>query len=480
MSLQPHSTLSMNAILEPSSFRDPSGFLFRDENGVLLRQVNQVYSREYELLKSSGLYEALINKRLLVQHEEVDPSNALTDKAAYLIRPEELPFISYPHEWSFGQLKDAALLTLDVTTEALKYGMMLKDASAYNVQYNGSSAVFIDTLSFREYRESEPWVAYSQFCRHFVAPLALMAKKSIDLNGLMLSSIDGIDLSLASRLLPWRTCLSGLLIHVHLNARFERAYSSTSDDKSQTRNTNGPNRRHVSKRGLLAILESLRNVVRGLRWNPRGTEWADYYSATSYDAEGFVQKQRIVQGFLEQIRPESVCDLGANTGVFTRIAEQTGARVWSLDIDPACVERLYNECKAEPNTRILPLRTDLSCPTPAYGWNLMERKSLAERVRSDAVLALALIHHLAISKNVPLVMIAEQFATLGDNLIIEFVPKADPQVQRLLRSREDVFDDYHEEQFLRAFERFFEVLDAQSVGNDGRRLFQMRKRDGSC
>jgi len=469
----------MNAILEPSSFRDPSGFLFRDEDGLLLRQVNRVYSTEYELLKSSGLYETLTNKDLLVRHAEIDPSNALTDRAAYLIRPEELPFISYPHEWSFGQLKAAALLTLEVTTEALKHGMMLKDASAYNVQFNGSSAVFIDTLSFREHRDSEPWVAYSQFCRHFVAPLALMAKKSIDLNGLLLSSIDGIDLSLASRLLPWHTCLSGLLIHVHLNARFQRAYSNTSDDKSPTGNGKDPHRRRVSKRGLLAILESLRNVVRGLRWNPRGTEWADYYSATSYDSEGFVHKQRVVQGFLEQIHPQTVCDLGANTGVFTRIAEQTGARVWSLDIDPACVERLYNECRKERNTRILPLRTDLSCPTPAYGWNLAERKSLAERVRSDAVLALALIHHLAISKNVPLAMIAEQFATLGDNLIIEFVPKADPQVQRLLRSREDVFDDYHEEQFRDAFGRFFEILEVESVGNDGRRLFRMRNRSGS-
>ncbi len=456
-----------------ASFRDPGGFLFHGDDGTLYRQVNRSSEADLRLLEESGLYEELISNKLLIEHQADDLSKALTREASSVIRPRLLPFISYPYEWSYSALKDAALLTIDIQRRALKRDMSLKDASSYNVQFEGGRPVFIDTLSFEAYEPGSAWSAYGQFCRHFLAPLALMSYRNVSLGKLLSIHLDGVPLDLASSLLPWKTKWNfGLQVHLHMHAKMVARHSDTSSGAA-------PKKANMSKASLDALLGNLAKTVSKLDWTPAGTEWADYYANTSYTQEARTDKEQAVADFLQQAQPETVWDLGANTGEFSRLASQRGAMTCAFDIDPACVERNYRYCREQGTTNLLPLVLDLTNPSPAIGWAHNERDSLADRGPVDTVMALALIHHLAISNNVPLPRVAQYFAQLGRQLIIEFVPKEDPQVKRLLLSREDIFPNYDREGFEAAFAQHFEIAESRKIGDDGRVLYRLVRRENS-
>jgi hypothetical protein len=458
-----------------ASFRDPSGFIFKHE-GRAYRQVNQRYREDYDLLMSSGLFEALVAKNLLVGHEEVDPPAPTSPDHYRTLLPEQIPFISYPYEWCFSQLKDAALLTLRLQQIAMKHEMSLKDATSYNIQFLNGRPIMIDTLSFERYREGSPWVGYRQFCQHFLAPLSLMCKRDLRLLAMMRVHLDGIPLDLATSLLPTRSFLNrGLYMHLRLHARFQRSYEGAASAKADEE-AKAPKARPLSKRGVSNLVEDLRGVVRKLDWAPKGTEWADYYLGDSYEDDSLEHKQTLVRDQLKELAPSCVWDLGANTGVYSRIAAECCDRVVSFDIDPACVERNYREAKKTKETRVLPQLLDLVNPSPALGWAHDERSSLAQRAQADVILALALIHHIAISNNVPLPNVAAYLAELASNLIIEFVPKSDPKVKTLLATREDVFPAYTREGFEAAFQEYFEIVTATDIRGSDRTLYQMRRR----
>ena len=418
----------------------------------------------------SGLYEKLLKARLLIPHVEVDQPPAEAGSAPEVcfrvIQPERVPFISYPYEWSFGQLKDAALATLSIQRRALKAGMSLKDASAYNIQFVRGKPTLIDTLSFEMYKEGQPWVAYRQFCQHFLAPLALMALKDIRLNQLLRAYIDGLPLDLASRLLPGKTRLQfGLLTHIHLHAGAQKTFAGR-DVKSRGAGTFG-------KQAMIGLIDSLEGTVRKLDWKPGGTEWGDYYQRTNYTDAAFEHKKQLVAESVQQVNPALVWDLGANNGVFSRLASNHGPFVVSFDIDPAAVEHNYHQVKEEKTENLLPLLLDLTNPSPSIGWANRERDSFCSRGPADLVLALALIHHLAISNNVPLLQLADFFAEMGKWLVIEFVPKSDSQVQKLLASREDIFPEYTRQGFETAFEKRFIIRRAVDVHESERVLYLM-------
>ncbi len=452
------------------SFRDPSGFVFRHD-GVIYRQVNESYKTEYDLLASSGLYEHLVSKGLLVRHEEVQGVSSPSPEGAYkVIRPEQLPFISYPYEWSFTQLKDAALATLAVQKAALERGMTLKDCSAYNIQFHEGRPVFIDTLSFEAYTEGMPWTPYKQFCQHFLAPLALMSLTDVRLETLLRSYIDGIPLDLASKLLPYKTRFSsGLLMHVHMHAKSQVKYSDTAIKRVEFK-------QKFSKTSLLGLFDSLEGAIKSLAWRPAGTEWADYYSDDSYTQTGLDSKQKLVTEYLRAAAPKVVWDMGANNGFHSRIAAGMGAFTIAFDVDPAAVELCYLEAKKAGETNILPLLLDLTNPSPGLGWANDERLSVPDRGCADTAMALALIHHLAISNNLPFARIAEYFSRFCRSLIIEFVPKSDHKVQKLLATREDVFPDYSQECFEREFGRFFEIQRSDRIEDSQRTLYLMARR----
>ena len=449
-----------------ASFRDPSGFLFHHE-GILYRQVNRSYAQDFELLKSSGLYDLLVEKGLLIPHREVSLDLARTKDAVRILQPEPVPFISYPYEWCFSQLKDAALTTLRIQRLALKRGMCLKDASAYNIQFHEGRPVLIDTLSFTVYQEGAPWVAYRQFCQHFLAPLALMARCDIRLGALLRTHIDGVPLDLASRLLPWRTRLNpGLLMHIHAHARSQAKHQ----DRRQTGKTT-----RVGKNALRGIIDSLKGTVAKLKWRPGGTEWGEYYDDTNYSDSALMAKRDHVGGMLDKTDSRVVWDVGANNGFFSQVASDREMFTVAADIDPTAVEQNWRACRQGGRSHMLPLVMDLTNPSPGLGWGHEERDSFLDRGPADAVIALALIHHLAISNNVPLDRLAQFFARAGRHLIIEFVPKNDSQVQRLLATREDVFPSYHKAGFEQAFAGCFEILEQVDIKGSERTLYLMRK-----
>jgi hypothetical protein len=327
--------------------------------------------------------------------------------------------------------------------------------------------VLIDTLSFEEYVEGKPWVAYRQFCQHFLAPLALMSYTDVRLNQLLRIHIDGIPLDLASELLPRRTRLRfGLLAHLHLHARSEKRYETKQVDVREIRG--------VSKNSLIGLIGSLKRAVERLKWKPAGTEWAEYEKETNYTDASLEHKKRLVSGYLDRISPEELWDMGANTGVFSRIAAEKGIFTVAMDVDPACVELNYLECLKRGEERVQPLLADFTNPSPGVGWRNLERDSLFARGPVDAAMALALVHHLAISNNVPLPLLAEFFAATCENLVIEFVPKTDSQVQFLLLSREDIFDDYNRDAFEAAFGRLFSIEDSADITESQRTLYLMK------
>lgn len=463
----------MSEVLVKGSFRDPSGFMLVQE-GELFRQVNRVYQEHYDLLINSGLYDALVDSALLVRHEEVALCSTRSGNLYKVIKPEVIPFVSYPYEWGFSQLKNAALTTLQVQKKALQFGMTLKDASAYNIQFLNGRPIFIDTLSFEKYQEGEPWVAYRQFCQQFLAPLALMSYRHIGVGQLSRIYIDGVPLDLACSLLPIRARLKPwVLIHIHLHAKFQKTFAEKTGVKTRSKGRFGP-------RAHFGLIDSLESVVKNLRWHPAETEWTDYCEGDSYTPEGFNHKVEMVSRILQEVKPRTVWDMGANTGMFSRLASDMGINTISFDKDPLAVDKNYLTVIRQRETKILPLLLDLTNPSPRLGWANVERMDLIERGPTDMLLALALIHHLAISENVPLGMIAEFFSKLCRWAIVEFVPKSDKKVVRLLATRTDIFPDYTQDGFEREFGEFFDIKSVNRIKDSDRTLCLMRSKGQSA
>lgn len=453
------------------SFRDPNGFLYLVE-GELYRQVNSKYRLQYDHLLNSGLIADLLEDGLLVEHEEADLALAATSEAYRVLKPVKLPFVSYPFEWSFGQIKAAALLTLSILRRALDHNMVLKDASAYNVQFLGTRAVFIDTLSFELYKEGAPWVAYRQFCQHFLAPLALMRHLDVRLAQLYQTNIDGIPLDLANAMLTVSARLRpSIATHISLHARAQHRFSGKDAPWKKAR----PLR--VSRLGFEGIVRNLESTIKGLHWQPQQSEWSDYYSDTNYSKAAMASKRRLVAEFLSTAgRQPLVIDLGSNTGEFSTIANQHADYVVAVDVDCATVEAHYRNLLSSNCDDILPLRIDLTVPSPGIGWANAERPAFQDRAADSTVIVLALVHHLAIANNVPLERVAGFLAGFAKLLIVEFIPKSDSQVQRLLASREDIFPRYTRECFEADFSRLFTILTSERIAECERTIYLMERR----
>ena len=457
----------MPIIKHSSSYRDPSGFLFY-ENGVLYRQVNNIFKDDFDHFISSGLYQHLVDKSLLIAHKKTEKNFTDSTDWYQTIEPEKIPFISYPYEWCFDMLKDAALVTLQAAQEAMNYEMMLKDASAYNVQWHKGKMVFIDTLSFEKWDESRPWIAYRQFCEHFLAPLALMHYLKLPLQNLSLAYPDGIPLTLAKKLLPSRSKFNlNTYLHLHLHANISEN-AKTANPKRQTQ-------KPFSATKLKNLLRSLEETVRSFSLNNPSGVWSGYYNEAFQREDYVVPKKQIVENWISRVNAYSAVDVGANEGEFSELLAAKNIFAISADFDHYSVNRLYNTTKKNNNASILPLVIDFANPSPAIGVNNEERSSFLQRTNTELVLALAVIHHLAIGKNIPFENIAAMFQSLGNWLIIEFVPKEDEKIQLMLQQKKDVYYDYNEEKFLTAFKNFYSVIEKSEIGNSGRSLFLLKR-----
>ncbi|MGE5518647.1 MAG: SAM-dependent methyltransferase [Candidatus Dadabacteria bacterium] len=444
----------------PSSYRDPSGFLFHD-NGVLYRQVNQSFRQDFDLFNDTGLYNELANKQLLISHREIE-GVCYSGEAYKTIEPEVIPFISYPYEWCFDMLKDAALVTLDIAMESMQKGMLLKDASSYNVQWHKGKMMFIDTLSFEKYDEKEPWIAYRQFSEHFLAPLALMHYLQVPLQNILVGYSDGIPLSITKKLLPFKSRFTlNTYLHLHLQA------------SEAGKRTGNKNQVSFSKTKLSNILKSLKEAINSYSFSTPSGVWSNYYEEARERQDYVEQKKSIISEWIKRLNIEKAIDLGANEGEFSFILSGEGAYTISADLDHYSINRLYKKIKQENISNIHPLLIDLSSPSPAIGLNNMERASFIERTQTDLVLALALVHHLAIGKNIPFEDIAIFFRSLGKKLIIEFMPKEDDKVKWMLQQKRDIYDWYSKDRFLGAFNKHYKVADSKIIGNSNRTLFLM-------
>jgi hypothetical protein len=466
-----------SAVKNPGSFRDPAGFVFT-HNKTVYRQVNKTGQTDYDYFMSSGLYDALVKAGLITEHREVKslPSLPADGQRYKILQPTRVPFISYPYEWSFDQLRDVALLTLRILKLSLEHGMILKDASAYNIQFVGNKPILIDTLSFAVYKPGQAWEGYKQFCEHFVGPLALAHYATPDLLKIQRAYLDGIPLGITSRLLPQRARLrGGLLSHIFIHASSSKRHQGNQVTNSTSKT------RTVSSFAMQGIIGSLEAIVKKLRPANRKTEWGDYYSFTNYSDTAFKTKRAVVKELIQKALPKPeasmVWDVGANNGEFSEVAAELGAYTVAFDIDEIAVTCNYRSKRERAVAdKMLPLVQDLTNPSPDLGWNQAERASMISRGPADVVLALAIIHHLAIGNNVPFPEMAKFFASIAKNLIIEFVPKEDSKVQILLSSRPDIFVEYDAKHFESAMSEYFTITKKVPVKDSRRTIYLFKNK----
>lgn len=445
----------------PASFRDPSGQVFQ-RDGKVFRTVTPKGYPDYRLFVETGLARELTDSGMVVKFTEEEPLDACT-----VLALEELPFISYPYEWCFSQLRDAALLTLDLNLKLLEKGMILKDASAFNVSWRNGFPIFMDHGSFTRYEEGKPWQAYRQFIMHFLGPLFLMKEKDVRFLSCFRTQLDGLPIDFVSRNLPRSSWLKpSPLVHIHLHARFQDHYSDSRDGKKTPAS--------MSVKNLIALMKCLRNDVENLTLPRRKTEWGDYYADTNYTSEAFSFKRKTVERFCREVGPSRTVDYGANTGEFSRIASGCSGDVIAADVDPMAVETLYRSVRRTPEP-VYPVLQDLNNPSPGLGLFNEERSSFFSRAHGDLVLGLALLHHLRIGGNWTFPQIVRLFSETAPAAVVEFVPKEDSQVQRLLRSRPDICSDWTLENACAEFRHAYERCEAVPIPDSKRTLLLLRR-----
>lgn len=449
---------------EGGSFRDPRGRVY-NHDGRIFRTITSNAQSDYRKLVESGLYSRLVDKRWLTAAVELRTSDEQTE--ALVVEHERLPFVTYPYEWTFSQLKAAALHQLDVHLEALNHGLTLSDASAYNVQFIDANPIFIDLLSFIQYKEGMLWAGHRQFCDHYLHPLLFTATFGIPFNNWLRSNLEGLSGQELVSLLPFRHKLfPRTFINITLPCWLQR--SSSHNDAAIQR----ASKSRLSKVTLEFMLRSLRDWI--LSMNPKAgkTTWVDYYEAShNYSDSESGAKHRIVSEFIARWVPTTVWDMGCNTGEFSETALAAGAtRVIGFDFDQMALERAYRRAK-ERKLAFLPLFQDAANPSPSHGWNGVERKSLMSRKNADALIALAFEHHLVIGRNIPLDQLIAWLVSLAPVGLVEFVPRGDSNLDRLLRHREEVFDDYTEGNFRSAIEAVAQVDRVDVVSASGRKLY---------
>lgn len=458
----------------PGSFRDPSGSVYQVE-GRILRTVNECFSRDFDFVTSTGLFKTLATEGLLLPFEVMssDVLGLSDPKPRYVLETPKLPFISYPYEWSFPALKAAALLHLRIHLQSLAVGVTLSDASAYNIQFQGNQPVFIDHLSFRRYLSGEMWVGHRQFCEQFLNPLLLRAFFGISHNAWYRGTQEGITTGEIRKLLKWRHCLKwNVLTHVVLQDLFQK--TSTKNTKSLQDHSLAQASFPLSS--FKAMLEKMFHWISQLTPLNKGeSTWGDYDKTCSYSSTEIQSKKQFILEFAQTVQPALIWDFGCNTGEYSEAALNGGARnVVGFDFDQGALDGSYRRA-VERRLSFQALFMDAANPSPNQGWNGHERESLQSRASADAILALALVHHLAIARNIPLVQVVNWLITLAPQGVIEFVPKNDPMVQELLSLRQDIFPDYTAEHFMALLEKKAVIIKNEIVSKSGRVLVWFKR-----
>jgi len=385
---------------------------------------------------------------------------------AAVLEHDRVPFVSFPFEWTFGMLQDAAILHLELLLEALTGGMTTKDGTAYNVQWRGTSPVFIDISSFTP-ASGGPWEGYRQFCETFLNPLLIQAYRGVDFQPWLRGRIEGIPTGHTRRLLSGRDMLRrGVFKHVVLHDALQRRSTSGAQAAKQNLREAG------FGAGLTrSTVTELVRLVRDLGWRPRSSSWTRYADERPYSEEDLDSKTKFVQKAVGDAAPRLVWDLGCNDGTFSLAAAPYAEYVVAMDADHATVERLYRSLRKAGERKVLPLVVNLADPSPALGWRGRERRPLSDRGRPDVVLCLALVHHLSINANIPLEEIVSWLHSLQARVVVEFVDRTDPMVQRLLANKAIKHEDYTAARFEDLLARRFAFRRRAELSTGARRLY---------
>lgn len=465
----------MEAQREGASFRDPAGQVFQVRDRIL-RRVSERGAMDYEFVRDSGLLQKLVSEQRLVGAEEISRLEFGFDEtsAKYLLEHPRLNFISYPYEWCFSALQAAALLQLDLLDEALAYDVTLSDASAFNIQFQGASPIFIDTLSFQRYQDGDYWKAHRQFCEQFLNPLLLSARKGIAFNAWFRGSLEGIRSEDLNRLLSWHQKLDWrVLTHVVLPVRFQASAHQMTEKRADR-----IKERRLPRSSFEHMIRSLRKWIASLKPIEVGSKtWRDYATDNSYDQAATEEKANFTRQFAVAAKPALLWDIGCNRGTFTEIALEAGAvSAIGFDTDLGAVEAAFARA-SRSGLHFLPLLMDVADPTPSQGWLNRERKSLESRAAADGLLALAIVHHLCIGRNIPLSEVVTWLIGLAPQGVIEFVEKEDPMVRFMLQMRLDIFDDYRRDAFLALVRKQADIVEMREINDNRRLLVWYRRRE---
>ena len=451
-------------VRDPASFRDPSGSVYVKDDKVY-RTVSLQGVANFRYVRDTPLIQSLVADGKLVPEKEVakEVLGDFAQDSCHVLEHPPLPFISYPYEWCFYALKDAALLQLDICIEALGFDVILSDASAYNVQFDGVKPIFIDHLSFVRYHDGQVWGAHSQFCEQFLNPLLLESMLGVAPQAWYRGNLEGIPIAALNRLLPWHKKLSPtVLMHVALQDRFNRRSDRNAESLRDVQ---------IPKTKLINMLCGLRAFIEDLTPRRRKTLWQDYPEETSYSESQTNKKRQFIERYVNHTKPRMLIDIGCNTGEYSRLSLTAGAeRAIGLEPDLGALDKAYNISKAQ-GLRMTPLFGDIGNPSPNQGWMMRERRGIRQRLQVDGVLSLALLHHLSIGKNIPLAQALDYLTDLAPSGVIEFVPKSDPMVQELLALRADIFHDYTEEAFVHALTQRCSIVESQTTTDSGRTLY---------
>jgi len=445
-------------------------------DGTVCRGLNRGAWEEWQALVQTSFFQRSLTDGRIVETEVADAAGRSdagpSAEWSGVLRHRAIPFVTYPYEWSFGMLQDAALLQLELLAAALDEGMTLKDASPFNLQWRGSRPVFIDVASFVRYRAGEPWTGYRQFCRLFLYPLLLQAHKQVPFQPWLRGRLDGIDADECRALMSFRDLFRpGVFTHVVLQSRLQQHYGS-----------NGHNVKRDLKRAgfgralIAANVAQLQKLVRALRWAPGSSGWSEYVDQHNYDQSDRQAKEEFVERVLGERHRSLVWDLGCNIGRFSRIAEKYADYVVAADSDHASVERLYQSLKVSGSVKVMPLVLDVTDPSPDLGWRGLERRAMLGRGRPDLVLSLALVHHLVITSNIPLADIVEWFRELGGEVVVEFPTRDDEMVKQLLRNKDQAYEDYRTEFFEACLANHFELCQRIVLPSGHRIIYHLKPR----
>ena len=461
--------------IESGSFRDREGRVY-NVDGEIFRALSQKALAAFDALEGTRFYSDAVESGKVIRSErvgldalhlsDVSQEQALSWQGA--LRHERIPFVSYPYEWTFSMLKDAARLHLELLQKALVENFVVKDSTPYNVQWQGAAPRFIDIPSFEVLEKGEPWVGYLQFCQLFLYPLLLTAYKGVAFQPWLRGSIDGFEPEEMNRLFGVRDRFRpGVFSHVYLQSKLKQLQSNPKTSLRKEVRASG-----FPKEIILANARKLQRLIERLEWKLQRSEWSHYDQEHSYQDAEHLEKEVFVEDTARSVQPELAWDLGCNTGRFARLAAKHSQYTVAMDADALAIERLYKALRDEGMTNILPLVNNVVDSSPNLGWRLQERQDLVSRGRPQLVLALALIHHVVIGCNVPTTEFLDWLKSLGATLVIEFVTREDAMVKKLLLNKEDHYVDYELGFFEQALEKRFEIKQRLELASGTRVLYR--------